>query len=192
MDTLLINTSSRLNELIVFRAKKIVTSKRWQSNQNESENILEYIKDLVKDFNSLGNIIVVTGPGGFTSIRVGVTIANTLAYSLNIKVSGITLPNLLAQSTDKKDYLFLHTSTKKHIFVKGYGKYSKIFPQMELYDIKTLINTIGNNQTEYIGEFLDNQRHNNFIKIHYDINITKLFDTLEFTDTVEPFYGRDG
>lgn len=34
-------------------------------------------------------IIVAKGPGAFTALRVGVTIANTLAYALHIPVLGI-------------------------------------------------------------------------------------------------------
>ena len=38
---------------------------------------------------SLKGILVVTGPGGFTSLRLGVTVANTLGWSMGIPVVGI-------------------------------------------------------------------------------------------------------
>lgn len=41
------------------------------------------------DFRShIGNIDVETGPGSFTGLRVGVSVANALGYSLGIPVNG--------------------------------------------------------------------------------------------------------
>lgn len=36
----------------------------------------------------LGEVLVETGPGSFTGLRVGVAIANAIGYSLNIPVNG--------------------------------------------------------------------------------------------------------
>ena len=42
------------------------------------------------DIHNLKEIIVVNGPGSFTGIRIGLTIAKTLAYSLNINIKTIS------------------------------------------------------------------------------------------------------
>lgn len=39
----------------------------------------------------LSGVAVVSGPGGFTSLRIGVITANTLAYALRIPVLGLRL-----------------------------------------------------------------------------------------------------
>ncbi|TSC95849.1 MAG: putative protease [Parcubacteria group bacterium Athens1014_10] len=64
-------------------------------------------KDLLK-FDKIGNIlrgkdlkgiIVVKGPGAFTSLRAGISIANALAWSLNLPIKGVK-----TNSTGKIDF----------------------------------------------------------------------------------------
>ena len=43
----------------------------------------------------LDEVKVVTGPGSFTGIRVGVSVANAFAYSLGIMVNQKTVENAL-------------------------------------------------------------------------------------------------
>jgi len=60
---------------------------------NESEKILPLIGQLLNrtktKVNNLKAIFVVTGPGPFTSLRVGITIANTLGWIFKIPAIGI-------------------------------------------------------------------------------------------------------
>lgn len=48
----------------------------------------------------LTDIIVVNGPGSFTGVRIGVTIAKTLAYTLNIPIRTISSLEMYAISYD--------------------------------------------------------------------------------------------
>ena len=50
--------------------------------------------------NDIDKIIVVNGPGSFTGIRIGVTIAKTFAYSLNKEI--ITISSLEAMAVSSK------------------------------------------------------------------------------------------
>lgn len=52
--------------------------------------------------NDLDKILVVNGPGSFTGIRIGVTIAKTLAYSLNIPISTVSSLEIMALSSTKE------------------------------------------------------------------------------------------
>lgn len=52
---------------------------------------------------TLTDIVIHAGPGGFTTLRIGVTTANALAYALGVPVIGVTgtvgnLADLLKQS----------------------------------------------------------------------------------------------
>ena len=57
-----------------------------------SQVLLPMIEKLLKNndlgFKDLQGIEVETGPGSFTGLRVGVSVANSLAYSLGIPVNG--------------------------------------------------------------------------------------------------------
>ncbi len=54
--------------------------------------------------NDLDKIIVVTGPGSFTGIRIGVTIAKTIAWSLNIPIVPISGLTAMAISNKQEGY----------------------------------------------------------------------------------------
>ena len=56
-------------------------------NKYGSQVLLPLIKKIV-DINCLTAIEVETGPGSFTGLRVGVSVANALGFSLGIPVNG--------------------------------------------------------------------------------------------------------
>lgn len=89
---LYIDTSS--NEEIVVSL--IVDGKedeiREKIGKNKAQVVLPMIDQLLKKHglssDKLTNIQVNTGPGSFTGLRVGVSIANALGFSLQISVNG--------------------------------------------------------------------------------------------------------
>ncbi|MFA6098636.1 MAG: tRNA (adenosine(37)-N6)-threonylcarbamoyltransferase complex dimerization subunit type 1 TsaB [Patescibacteria group bacterium] len=60
----------------------------------QSEKILPSIDSFLRGkgvlCSSLKGIVVVTGPGNFTSVRVGVVTANTFSFALNVPIVGIS------------------------------------------------------------------------------------------------------
>ena len=56
--------------------------------------LLKFLRDSLatqqKEFKDISAIGVFQGPGSFTSLRIGLTVANTLAQSLNIPIVGET------------------------------------------------------------------------------------------------------
>jgi len=88
---LYINTSSP-DEIDVFLIKdnSIKNQLSLAGNYKVSENLLKLIDKLLAknklNKEQLQGIICVAGPGPFTSLRIAVTIANTLAYTLQIPV----------------------------------------------------------------------------------------------------------
>lgn len=63
-----------------------------QENEYGSQVLLPLISKLLDrekmNFEDLKEIEVETGPGSFTGIRVGVSVANSLGFALNIPVNG--------------------------------------------------------------------------------------------------------
>ena len=64
----------------------------WESGRNLADELPGRIRDLTKDhgktINDLTGIVIYSGPGSFTSLRIGHTVANALAQSLNIPIVG--------------------------------------------------------------------------------------------------------
>ena len=56
--------------------------------------IREIFEENNLDIKDLNKVIVINGPGSFTGIRIGLTIAKTIAYTLNIKIN--TISSLMA------------------------------------------------------------------------------------------------
>ena len=89
MKTLFIDT--HLSDIIVYlyEDEKVVKKKKIINKKNNSEFMFPTIVEVI-DNQKLDEIIVVNGPGSFTGVRLGVTIAKTLAYTLNISIKTIT------------------------------------------------------------------------------------------------------
>ena len=66
--------------------------KTSESKIMKSQMILPLIESLLSEhkltLHDITDITVATGPGSFTGLRVGATIANALAYLLDIPVNG--------------------------------------------------------------------------------------------------------
>lgn len=60
----------------------------WYAHRELSDTLLSALEELLArnevEKTDLTGIISFTGPGSFTGLRIGVTVANTLAYSLSI------------------------------------------------------------------------------------------------------------
>ncbi|MEK7605265.1 MAG: tRNA (adenosine(37)-N6)-threonylcarbamoyltransferase complex dimerization subunit type 1 TsaB [Patescibacteria group bacterium] len=93
--------TSHHNKLIVSLTKdgeKKVFEEAF--DYHKSQGVLPLVEKTLKkeglEFSDLTGIEVNTGPGSFTGLRVGVTIANTLATILQIPLNGKTVGELAA------------------------------------------------------------------------------------------------
>ncbi len=92
MNTLFINSSDS-KEIVIgleidgkkYLLKHKVDSKKAQAILPLIEKILKKYSLRIEDINSIS---VNTGPGSFTGLRIGISIANTLRFSLKIPVNG--------------------------------------------------------------------------------------------------------
>ena|SRR5476651_2647250 len=84
-------TDSKLVEVKLKNNGEVLYTKSEQTERG-SQSLLPLIEQILKDNNfeykDLEGIEVSTGPGSFTGIRVGVSVANTLGFALNIPING--------------------------------------------------------------------------------------------------------
>lgn len=85
---LFINTSDRDKIVVGLDGEMYETDAR----QEKSQRLLPFINEILakhgKNICDLKEIEVNTGPGSFTGIRVGVSVANALGWELKIPVNG--------------------------------------------------------------------------------------------------------
>lgn len=86
MLTVAIHSAGSRTSVALFQAAKLLNEKTWKSRRDEAEKImpelLKILKKAGKSWKDLRNVFVIEGPGPFTGLRVGVTVANTLAWSV--------------------------------------------------------------------------------------------------------------
>jgi len=62
----------------------------WQAGRTLARGLLKFLEEKTGDLHNISGIGVMKGPGSFTGLRIGLTVANTLADSLNIPIVGTT------------------------------------------------------------------------------------------------------
>ena len=60
----------------------------WQAGRTLARSLLKFLEEKTGDLHDISGIGVMRGPGSFTGLRIGLTVANTLADSLNIPIVG--------------------------------------------------------------------------------------------------------
>lgn len=83
-----IDTSGTEKIKISLDGKTYSTSSRKQKSQKLLGFIVEKLEEKKTDLKNITEIEVVLGPGSFTGLRVGVSVANALGYALKIPVNG--------------------------------------------------------------------------------------------------------
>jgi len=90
--------------------------------QSMSEKLMPIIDEAFKSTNiqidELDKIFVTNGPGSFTGIRIGLTFAKTLAWTLNIPVVPISSLEVMAS---KKASMALIDARRGYVFAGGYN-----------------------------------------------------------------------
>ncbi|KKU12052.1 MAG: Glycoprotease [Candidatus Woesebacteria bacterium GW2011_GWA1_45_8] len=85
---LFIDTSDREKIVVGIDQKRFETSAKKEASQKLLPFIEEVLKREGKDFKDIEKIQVAEGPGSFTGLRVGVSVANALGFSLGVPVNG--------------------------------------------------------------------------------------------------------
>lgn len=85
---LYIDTSSSEKIVVGIDKKRFETDAKEEKSQKLLSFIDELLKNKSKNVNEITEIEVNTGPGSFTGLRVGVSVANTLGWVLGVPVNG--------------------------------------------------------------------------------------------------------
>ncbi len=88
-----IDTATRFASVCLYDEQGIVEEHAWRSNNNHSVETLPVIHNMLTRqgivSSDIAAIAVVTGPGSFTGLRIGMSIGKGLALALGIPILGI-------------------------------------------------------------------------------------------------------
>jgi tRNA threonylcarbamoyladenosine biosynthesis protein TsaB len=100
---LALKTSADPAEIYLLSDGKVINQKVWLAGRTLARDLLAEIEKLVGDLATLSGIVIFKGPGSFTGLRIGITTANTLAYSLNVPIVGSVGKNWRTDGLKKLD-----------------------------------------------------------------------------------------
>lgn len=172
MYTLFIDTHDIEITIALYNDDKLVDSIIKKSTRHHSEFIMPTIRDVISnngiDVKDLGQILVVNGPGSFTGVRLGVTIAKTMAYTLNIPIKTITSLEIIMVSSNC-ELPIIHD-------VKGI--FGGLFKDGKLVDDYFYMSN---------GEFEEYKSNHNYkIEDNYEIDFERVYKYVENREPLNP------
>ncbi|MBI2328382.1 MAG: tRNA (adenosine(37)-N6)-threonylcarbamoyltransferase complex dimerization subunit type 1 TsaB [Chloroflexi bacterium] len=91
---LAIDTSTDTASLALVQAREVLAELTWRCGQNHSTQLLPNLSHLLKQtelsLQAANCVIVARGPGSYNGLRVGISTAKGLAYSLDIPIIGVS------------------------------------------------------------------------------------------------------
>ncbi len=91
---LAIDTSTDTASLALIQDEKVLAELTWRCGQNHTVELLPHLTYLLNtteaNLQSTSCIIVAKGPGSFNGLRVGISAAKGLAFSLKVPIIGIS------------------------------------------------------------------------------------------------------
>ena len=131
MRILYIDTSSSYLYAGISEDNNLLCEVKKEFGTSLSEEALPEIVSLFTKTNlnakDINKIIVVNGPGSFTGIRIGITIAKVYAWSLNIPITTITsLEAMMLSSKENKVKVPMIDARRRYVFSAIYDENNKI------------------------------------------------------------------
>lgn len=108
-----------LNELSEVQSQKV-----WQADRTLARDLPGEIDELVdSNYEQLSGIVVYKGPGSFTGLRIGITVANAIAYGQSLPIVAVAGDNWLTDGINQ-----LKDGVDDRIALPEYGAAPHITP----------------------------------------------------------------
>ncbi|RIW29392.1 tRNA (adenosine(37)-N6)-threonylcarbamoyltransferase complex dimerization subunit type 1 TsaB [Bacillus salacetis] len=184
MKILGIDTSNYQLGIALASDEEIIGEYITNIKKNHSLRAMPAVEMLMKECGvspaELNKIVVAGGPGSYTGVRIGVTIAKTLAWTLNIPVIGVSSLAVLASSGRYFDGLIspLFDARRGQLYA-GLYKYSEGKLQCMIDDANLPAEEWADSLARY-GEKILFVGHD--VKIHQDVLKDKLGEQAVLAD----------
>ena len=97
---LAIDTATRYASVALYDASGVISERSWRSEGNHSVEVLPAIAEMLNQAKltpaALTAVAVVKGPGSFTGLRIGMSIAKGLCLALGLPIIGIPTLDVIA------------------------------------------------------------------------------------------------
>jgi tRNA threonylcarbamoyladenosine biosynthesis protein TsaB len=90
MIILALRTDKPQAELYLYDGQKKLAAIKWQAHLKLAETLNSKIQEILNkssiSLNDLGGVAIFKGPGSFTGLRIGFSVANALAYAQSMPI----------------------------------------------------------------------------------------------------------
>ena len=105
MNILTVRTEKPDAEIGIYSNAKELAYFSWQAHRQLAEtihqNILNELENKNLDYNQIDGIAIYKGPGSFTGLRIGFSVSNALAHSLQIPIVSESNENWIQNAIDR-------------------------------------------------------------------------------------------
>ena len=150
---------------------------------NEISKMFEEINILPKD---IDKIIVVAGPGSFTGIRIGMTIAKIFAFSLKKEITTLSSLEAMAYSSNLESIKVpILDARRGYVYAGVYDENNNIILDDQYISLEKLQKYLDSLKKEYI--FITNDsKLANLNRIKYNPDILKIVNIVKDRKSINP------
>lgn len=155
---------------IALKNKKDLFVKTQESEYSHSVFTMPMIESIFKennlDIHDLKKIIVVNGPGSFTGIRIGLSIAKTMAYALKIDINTISSLTAYLVSNDTNE-------KRKAVIEDNKGYYISVFDE---------------NNKNIVPEYYAEEDKEDYPQVEEKLDVSKIIDYCKDMKSENPHF----
>jgi tRNA threonylcarbamoyl adenosine modification protein YeaZ len=141
---LAIDTSTEMASLALVQDSNLLAETTWRCGQNHTVQLLPQLTAVLEkaevDIQGIDAIAVAKGPGSFNGLRVGISTAKGLAYSLNASIIGVSTLEVAAyqHAESSLHVCAIHNAGRSEIAAAVYRMERKLWKQVQAEHITTL------------------------------------------------------
>ena len=157
MISLFIDTSDKNLIITLLKDSKKIDFINMENIKNMSSELLSNLSSMCTNNNinikDVNKVYVVNGPGSFTGIRIGVTVAKTIAYCLNIPIVTLSSLEVLASTSDSDIICSLIDARRSYVYAGVYDNNLNVMYEDKYILLDTLLDSLKEKNVTFVSNY---------------------------------------
>jgi len=157
MFVLAIDTSNKTLSVAICKNEELLVQLTEETKNNHSSRLMPVIEAAFSQANMrpehIDLIAVAQGPGSYTGVRIGATVAKTLAWTLNKPLVGVSSLEVLARNlTVKGTIVPLIDARRQTVFAGAYSDRFEAVVADGHYELEKLLEALPEGPLHFLGD----------------------------------------